>query len=88
MKEMNRRDFVKMTGAAAVGLALSPIPGMGKAFAQAPVVGSAYMPKTDGNGSCAKTSSPAPEICPLAKAVANADSSISPPLEQLIMIEP
>lgn len=54
MKEINRRDFVKMTGAAAVGLALSQFPGMGKAVAQAPVIGSTYVPKGDGNGSCAK----------------------------------
>ena len=30
MKEINRRDFVKMTGAAAVGLALSQFPSMEK----------------------------------------------------------
>lgn len=54
MKEMNRRDFVKMTGAAAVGFALSKIPGMETAFAQAPVIGSTYVPKIEGNGSCAK----------------------------------
>ena len=54
MKEMNRRDFVKMTGAAAVGLTLFQIPGLGNAFAQAPVIGSTYVPKTDSNSSCAK----------------------------------
>ena len=54
MKEMNRRDFVKMTSAAAVGIALSQIPGMGKMYAQAPVIGSTYMPKTDGKSSSAK----------------------------------
>lgn len=54
MKEINRRNFVKMTGAAAVGLALAQIPGIGKGFAQAPVIGSTYTPKSDGNGSCAK----------------------------------
>ena len=54
MKEINRRDFVKMTGAAAVGFALSQIPGRGTAFAKAPVIGSIYVPKADGNGSAAK----------------------------------
>ena len=54
MKEINRRDFVKMTGAAAVGLALSQIPRGGAAFSQAPVIGSTYVPKTDGKGSSAK----------------------------------
>lgn len=54
MKEINRRDFVKMTGAAAAGLVLSQVPGLGNAFAQAPVIGSTYVPKTGGNGSCAK----------------------------------
>lgn len=54
MKEINRRDFVKMTGAAAVGFALSQIPGRGTAFAKAPVIGSTYVPKADGNGSAAK----------------------------------
>ena len=54
MKEMNRRAFVKMTGAAAVGAVLSQIPGRGIAFAQTPVIGSTYVAKTDGLGSCAK----------------------------------
>ena len=54
MKEINRRDFVKMTGAAAAGLALAQVPGLGNAFKQVPVVGSTYVPKTDGNGSSAK----------------------------------
>ena len=54
MKEMNRRDFVKMTGATVVGVALSQIPGRGTAFAQAPVVGSAFVPQSEGKGSCAK----------------------------------
>ena len=54
MKEMNRRDFVKMTSAAAVGIALSQIPGMGKTYAQAPVIGSTYMPKTDGKSASAR----------------------------------
>jgi hypothetical protein len=35
MKEINRRDFVKMTGTAAVGLALSQFSGMRKALAHA-----------------------------------------------------
>ncbi len=54
MKEINRRDFVKMTGAAAVGIALSQIPDMGKTFAKAPVVGSTQVSSNDGKGSCAK----------------------------------
>lgn len=54
MKEINRRDFLKMTGAAAAGFALSQVSGLGRAFAQAPVIGSTYVPKTDGQGSCAK----------------------------------
>ena len=45
MKEINRRDFVKMTGAAAVGLALSQIPRGGAAFSQAPIIGSTYVSK-------------------------------------------
>lgn len=51
---MNRRDFVKMTGAAAAGFALSQVPGLGKASAQAPVVGSQYVSANSGHGSCAK----------------------------------
>jgi uncharacterized Fe-S center protein len=54
MKNMNRRDFVKMTGAAAAGFALSQVPGLGKASAQAPVVGSQYVSANSGHGSCAK----------------------------------
>lgn len=54
MKSINRRDFVKMTGTVAAGLALSQIPGFGNSFAQAPVIGSTYVPKTGGNGSRAK----------------------------------
>lgn len=54
MKEINRRDFLKMTGAAAAGFALSQVSGLGHVFAQAPVIGSTYVPKTDGQGSCAK----------------------------------
>ncbi|BBB92554.1 MAG TPA: DUF362 domain-containing protein [Methylomusa anaerophila] len=54
MKEINRRDFVKMAGAAAAGLTLSQVPGLGNAFAQVPVIGSTYVPKAGGNGSCAK----------------------------------
>lgn len=54
MKNMNRRDFVKMTGAAAAGFALSQVLGLGKASAQAPVVGSQYVSVGSGHGSCAK----------------------------------
>ena len=54
MKKMNRRDFVKMTGAAAAGFALSQVPGLCKASAQAPVVGSQYVSAGSGHGSCAK----------------------------------
>ena len=54
MKNMNRRDFVKMTGAAAAGFALSQVLGLGKASAQAPVVGSQYVSVGGGHGSCAK----------------------------------
>ena len=54
MKNMNRREFVKMTGAAAAGFALSQVPGLGKASAQAPVVGSQYVSANSGHGSCAK----------------------------------
>ena len=54
MKEINRRDFVKIAGAAAAGLALSQVPGLENAFAQVPVIGSTYVPKAGGNGSCAK----------------------------------
>lgn len=51
---MNRRDFVKLTGAAAAGFALSQVPGLGKASAQALVVGSQYVSAGSGHGSCAK----------------------------------
>ena len=54
MKNMNRRDFVKLTGAAAAGFALSQVPGLGKASAQALVVGSQYVSAGSGHGSCAK----------------------------------
>ena len=54
MKEINCCDSLKMVDADAAGLALSQIPGIGKGFAQVPVVGSTYTPKSDGNGSCAK----------------------------------
>ena len=54
MKDMNRRDFMKMTGAAAAGFALAQIPGIGKALAQAPVIGSRYIPKGNESGSCAR----------------------------------
>ena len=54
MKEINRRDFLKMTGAAAAGFALSQVSGLGHAFGQAPVIGSKYVLKSDGTGSCAK----------------------------------
>ena len=54
MKNMNRRDFVKMTGAAAAGFALSQLPGLSEAAAQAPVVGSQYVSADSGHGSCAK----------------------------------
>lgn len=51
---MNRRDFVKMTGAAAAGFALAQVPGLGKAAPQAMVVGSQYVPAGSRQGSCAK----------------------------------
>lgn len=54
MKEINRRDFVKMTGAAAAGLAFAQVPGLGQAFSQAPVIASTYVPKPEAPGSCAK----------------------------------
>ena len=54
MKEMNRRDFVIMTGAAAVGVALAQILRRGAAFTQAPVIGSAQVLKSGRKGSCAK----------------------------------
>ena len=54
MQNMNRRDFMKMTGAAAAGFALSQVLGLGKTSAQAPVVGSQYVPAGSGHGSCAK----------------------------------
>ena len=54
MKEINRRDFLKMTGAAAAGFALSQVSGLGHAFGQAPVIGSKYVLKSDDTGSCAK----------------------------------
>lgn len=54
MKNINRRDFVKMTGSVAAGLALSQVSGLKNAFAQAPVIGSTYTAKPSGTGSCAK----------------------------------
>jgi uncharacterized Fe-S center protein len=54
MKNMNRRDFVKMTGAAAAGFVLSQVPGLGKASAPGPVAGSQYVSAGSGHGSCAK----------------------------------
>lgn len=46
MKEINCCDSLKMVDADAAGFE--------HAFTQAPVIGSTHVPKTDGNGSCAK----------------------------------
>jgi uncharacterized protein len=54
MKNINRRDFVKMTGSVAAGLALSQVSSLKNAFAQAPVIGSTYMANPSELGSCAK----------------------------------
>ncbi|MBQ7516523.1 MAG: DUF362 domain-containing protein [Schwartzia sp.] len=54
MKDLSRRDFVKLAGATAVGAALSPLGSLGKAAAQAPVVGSTDMSGATGAGSRAK----------------------------------
>ena len=43
MKDISRRDFFKLAGTVAAGAALSGIPGMNRAMAQAPVIGSSDM---------------------------------------------
>ena len=54
MKNLSRRNFMKLAGAAAVGAALSPLDSLGKAAAQAPVVGSTDVSGAVGVGSRAK----------------------------------
>jgi hypothetical protein len=39
MKDISRRDFMKLGGMMAVSSMLSPLTGIGRALAQAPVVG-------------------------------------------------
>lgn len=54
MKEFNRRDFVKMTGAAAAGMVLGQVPGFKHAAAQAPVIGSTLVNANNSGSSTAK----------------------------------
>ncbi|MBR1886029.1 MAG: (Fe-S)-binding protein, partial [Schwartzia sp.] len=54
MKDISRRDFMKLGSMLAVGSMLSPLSGMGRALAQAPVVGSEDVTKGGGSGSKAK----------------------------------
>ena len=54
MKDISRRDFMKLGGMMAVGSMLSPLSGMGRALAQAPVVGSEDVTKGGKVGSRAK----------------------------------
>lgn len=51
---ISRRDFMKLAGAAAAGVALSGIEGVDKVLAQAPVVGSAEVTDSSSSGSVAK----------------------------------
>ena len=53
MNKFNRRDFVKMTGAAATGFALAQLPGLKNVDAQAPVIGST-LANTSNSDSVAK----------------------------------
>ena len=54
MKDISRRDFMKIGGLLAAGSLLSPLSGMGRALAQAPVVGSEDVTKAGASGSKAK----------------------------------
>ena len=55
MENLTRRNFFKMAGTVAVGLAASQFTGFKSALAQAPVIGSTDFTHTaDINGSCAK----------------------------------
>ncbi|MBQ7516530.1 MAG: DUF362 domain-containing protein [Schwartzia sp.] len=54
MKDISRRNFFKLAGAAAMGAALSPLGGFGTSAAQAPVVGSAEVKGGKAAGSFAK----------------------------------
>ena len=54
MKNISRRDFMKLGGMMAVGSMLSPLTGIGRALAQAPVVGSEDVTKGGAVGSKAK----------------------------------
>ena len=54
MKDISRRDFMKLGGMLAVGSMLSPLSGIGRALAQAPVVGSEDVTKAGASGSKAK----------------------------------
>ena len=55
MRDISRRDFFKMAGAAAAGVALSNLGGMEQVMAQAPVIGSKDVTKRRGTtGSKAK----------------------------------
>ena len=54
MKDISRRDFMKLGGMMAVSSMLSPLTGIGRALAQAPVVGSEDVTKVGAAGSKAK----------------------------------
>ena len=54
MKDISRRDFMKLGGMMAVSSMLSPLTGIGRALAQAPVVGSEDVTKGGAAGSKAK----------------------------------
>ena len=54
MDKLTRRDFLKLAGAAAISAAAFSLPDFGRAYAQAPVIGSKLLKAPLANGSCAK----------------------------------
>ena len=54
MDKLTRREFLKLAGTAAISAAAFSLPDFGRAYAQAPVIGSRQLKAPLANGSCAK----------------------------------
>lgn len=54
MDKLTRRDFLKLAGTAAISAAAFSLPDFGRAYAQAPVIGSRQLKAPLAAGSCAK----------------------------------
>lgn len=54
MDKLTRRDFLKLAGTAAIGAAAFSLPDFGRAYAQAPVIGSRQLKAPLAAGSSAK----------------------------------